>query len=163
MTRRGTLADTDSESKTKSDVYYERNLLALAFLRFYVRYHDIRGGTPAHGWWPDTDDVNGDEWAVVWVNTTEGQVGWHIPMYMVPDWLDKRDPEYDGYTTAAKNGRMARLTDLTEPTTNVDHFEWNGWLFCDIANDAFDWQTGEVTCPHCKTEFTVTEPPEEGV
>lgn len=107
------MAETDSEEKTKSDVYRDRNLLAVAFLaayaevRHYERHH--YGRTPADmGWWPDTDDVNGEEWAVVWVDLPTGQVGWHIPREMVPDWLGKKDPEYDGYTTDEKNERLRR-------------------------------------------------------
>lgn len=102
------MSETDSESKTKSDVYHERNLLALAFVQQY------RNTAFDCGWWPDTDDVNGGEWAAVWADTNEGQVGWHVPKEMVPDWLDKRDPEYDGYTTDEKNARIARRVGLQE-------------------------------------------------
>jgi len=98
------MSNTDSESKDKSDVYRDRNLLALAFICSYV---EVRACVP-HGWWPDTDDVNGEQWAVVWVDLPTGQVGWHIPLEDVPDWMPKRDPEYDGYTTEEKNDRLRR-------------------------------------------------------
>lgn len=96
------MAETDSEAKEKDDVYFDRNVLALAFV--CLRYEQ---GYEA-GWWPDTDDVNGEEWAVVWTNLHPGggQVGWHVRMEMVPDGLPKLDPEYDGYTTDEKNARM---------------------------------------------------------
>ncbi|MEE6210850.1 hypothetical protein U3A55_11895 [Salarchaeum sp. III] len=106
------MANTDSESKTNTDVYHERNLLAVAFLRALT---DV--DADAVGWWPDTDDVNGEEWAVVWVDLDGvGQVGWHIPQGMVPDWLPKRDPEYDGYTTSEKNDRVAQFAGIPEVT-----------------------------------------------
>jgi hypothetical protein len=101
------MAETDSEPKTINDVYRERNLLALAFIR-NLQY-ELRDDA---GWWPDTDDVNGEQWAVVWADTQHGQVGWHVPRDMVPDWLPKRDPEYDGYTTVEKNRRVAQLAGL---------------------------------------------------
>lgn len=40
------------------------------------------------------------------------------------------------------------------------HTEWNGWLYCEHENEAFDWQTGEVECPHCGDVFDVQEPTE---
>jgi len=100
------MSNTDSESKTKADLYYERNLLALAFLAARARAAPFHGDTVEMGWWPDTDDVNAEEWAAVWMNLDQGQVGWHVPIEMVPEWLDRRDPDYDGYSTEEKNVRM---------------------------------------------------------
>jgi hypothetical protein len=102
------MANTDSEEKSKGDVYRERNLLALAFIARTLDVERSRENEPAHGWWPDTDDVNGEEWAVVWIETQHGQVGWHVGMDMLPDYLPKRDPEYDGYSTDVKNARVAK-------------------------------------------------------
>lgn len=105
------MAETDSEEKSKSDVYRERNLLALAFI------HELYLNTAVvAGWWPDTDDVNGEEWAVVWINlpADRGQVGWHVPREMVPYWLPRIDPEYDGYSTSEKNGRLREYARLVE-------------------------------------------------
>lgn len=103
------MSSTDSEPKSKADVYEERNLLALAFIEAVRREAYLAGYAEefASGWWPDTDDVNGEEWAVVWFDDPHhGQFGWHVPREMVPDWLQKRDPEYDGYTTADKYRRL---------------------------------------------------------
>ena len=102
------MSNTDSEPKTKSDIYRDRNLLALAFIAAYV---EVRACV-RHGWWPDTDDVNGEEWAVVWVDLPTGQVGWHIRREDVPEWLPQRDPEYDGYSTSEKNDRLRRWTEV---------------------------------------------------
>lgn len=112
------MADTDSESKTKNDVYRERNLLALLTIRTYIGFTRYAGFDLEYGWWPDADDVNGEEWAVVWMDSLEGQVGWHIPKEMVPDWLPKQDPQYDGYSTATKNGRVATLAGLDQHDGN---------------------------------------------
>lgn len=102
------MSETDSEPKSKNDVYRDRNLLAVAFIRAFVYFRAERYDRVPHGWWPDSDDVNGEEWAVVWCELPNGQVGWHVPMEMVPAWLEKRDPEYDGYTTEEKNDRLRR-------------------------------------------------------
>ena len=103
------MSNTDSEEKSRDDIYRERNLLALAFIAQTVGFErDVLGNTPKYGWWPDTDDVNGEQWAVVWCETKYGQVGWHVGMNMVPRWLPKADPEYDGYTTDEKNARIAK-------------------------------------------------------
>lgn len=110
----GEQASTDSTSKTKQDLYEERNLLALAFLH---ALEDLAAGSTATvetGWWPDHDDVNGEPWAVVWADLPHGQVGWHVPREMVPDWLTRRDPDYDGYSTAEKNCRVAEFARLDE-------------------------------------------------
>lgn len=95
------MSHTDSGTKEKRDVYYERNVLALAYIA--IQHASVDGVT---GWYPDEDDVNADEWAVVWANTPEGQVGWHVPTDMVPAWLPKRNPDYDGYTTGEKHRRL---------------------------------------------------------
>lgn len=106
------MTDADSEPKTKQDVYRDRNHLAVAFVAFYaIAEREQNGQFTRFGWWPDTDDVNGEEWAVVWTWTQEGQVGWHVPKGMVPRWLPQRDPKYDGYTTEEKNERMENLVD----------------------------------------------------
>jgi len=101
------MSETDSEPKDKRDVYRDRNLLALAFIAAYAEVRAL----PQYGWWPDTDDVNGEKWAVVWVNLPTGQVGWHIRREDVPDGMPMRDPEYDGYTTDEKNDRLRRWFD----------------------------------------------------
>ena len=100
------MANTDSEAKTKSAVYYERNVLALAYIDLCQQ-----NGVPT-GWWPDTDDINDEPWAVVWANMPGGQVGWHVPLDLVPLWLPKRDPEYDGYSTSEKHRRLHDFHDI---------------------------------------------------
>lgn len=45
-----------------------------------------------------------------------------------------------------------------ETGEELDHYEWNGWLWCHDEQEAFDWSTGEVECPHCGGEFYVQPP-----
>lgn len=112
------MSNTDSEPKTKEDVYRERNLLAIAFIGAVATPGYSRTVEPSKssyipfGWWPDTDDVNGSEWAVVWIDLPTGQVGWHVPMEMVPNWMPKRDPFYDGYGTETKNNRLREWAEI---------------------------------------------------
>lgn len=112
------MTHTDSEEKTKNDVYYERNILALGFIRTLVLLLRREAASKEHerppvffGWWTDTDSVNEEQWAVVWINGPTGQLGWHIPVSMArdADWLPERNPEYDGYSTQEKNARLERL------------------------------------------------------
>lgn len=54
-------------------------------------------------------------------------------------------------------------TDIDPPRdTDTDeillHTEWNGWLYCEVEMEPFDWQTGDIECPHCGEEFHVPEP-----
>lgn len=51
---------------------------------------------------------------------------------------------------------------VTDPDTGerLFHYEWNGWLWCERENEAFDWQTGDVECPHCGEDFQIPEPEE---
>ncbi|PSQ06115.1 hypothetical protein BRC97_06980 [Halobacteriales archaeon QS_6_71_20] len=94
---------SDAAEKSIDEVYRDRNLLAIAFIRAFVYFRAERRGRVPHGWWPD-----GDGWAVVWVDLPTGQVGWHVPREMVPEWIPEADPEYDGYTTDEKNDRVRR-------------------------------------------------------
>lgn len=110
------MSNTDSERKDKSDVYRDRNLLALGFIAAYAEVRAL----PACGWWPDTDDVNGEEWAVVWADLPTGQVGWHIRREDVPDGLPKRDPDYDGYTTEEKNERLREWFEAVYDSDAID-------------------------------------------
>lgn len=91
------------EEKDIGEVYRERNLLALAFV------HQFRGSEYDYGYWPDEEA--GVRWRVVWVDTPEGQVAWHMEYDMLPDWLPKRDPDYDGYSTNEKNRRVWKYID----------------------------------------------------
>lgn len=120
------MSETDSEPKTKDDVYRERNLLALALIRqMYdasrMRAHERGTKVMECGWWLDRDDVNGEQWAVVWANTPAGQIGYHVPREMVPDWLDKKDPNYDGYATEEKNRRVQDLAGIETEITWRDY------------------------------------------
>lgn len=86
------------------DVYRERNYLAIAFIAAVMREAKHAELENACGWCPDGED---DEFVVVWVDDENyGQLGWHVPRDLVPEWLPRRDPDYDGYTTADKYDRL---------------------------------------------------------
>ena len=52
------------------------------------------------------------------------------------------------------------IHDVRDPETGEKlwHYEWNGWWWCERENEAFDWETGDVECPHCGDTFHVPEP-----
>lgn len=45
----------------------------------------------------------------------------------------------------------------THPETGGDlwHYEWNGWMWCERENEAFDWPDDSVSCPHCDEHVEV--------
>lgn len=87
------------EEKDLEAVYEDRNLLACAVAELLPA--GLAGWTPA----PDTD---GDEWAIVWIETPSGQMSWHVPREFAEDLTARNDDyEYDGHDREAKNGRLA--------------------------------------------------------
>lgn len=42
------------------------------------------------------------------------------------------------------------------------HTGWNGWLYCEVETEPFDWETGNVECPHCGESFHVPDSSENG-
>lgn len=83
--------------KELDDVYEDRNLLACVLAQTI--------GAPS-GWKaaPDADDT----WAIVWIETSMGQVSWHVPREMAEDLGPPRcNSEYDGYDRNEKNDRLA--------------------------------------------------------
>lgn len=106
------MADSETDQKSMDEVYRERNLNSLGLLKALKSLAEERGVDAEMGYWPTEDG-----WVVVWVNIDsvrevlktdpdESQVSWHVPENIVPDWLDKRNHEYDGYSTAEKNDRL---------------------------------------------------------
>jgi len=90
---------TATDSKTTDDVYRDRNLLACALA--------AEIGWPMAGWTP-APDGDGDEWAVVWVETPMGQVSWHVPRDLAESLVRRNDDyEYDGHSREIKNDRLA--------------------------------------------------------
>ena len=88
------------QSKTTDEVYEDRNLLACALAQAV--------GCPS-GWKPDEDSP--ENWAIVWIETPEGQVSWHVPREMAEDLAPpRRDSAYDGYDRVTKNDRLAAWT-----------------------------------------------------
>jgi len=90
-------------TKNLDEVYRERNLLALAFLR------ELRTGSEIvvpMGYFDD--GASPGDWVVIWAELPiEGEVSWHVPAELVPDWLPNKSRPYDGYSTSEKNDRVA--------------------------------------------------------
>ena len=94
------------EDKSITEVYEDRNLLALGFARL-VQQYPATGY--AAGWHPDQgEDADADEWAVVWAEIPSGQVSWHVPGDLAAgSELTRAAHEWDGHTVAEKNRRLA--------------------------------------------------------
>lgn len=84
-----------SNEKEINDVYEDRNLLAIAL---------AQETECESGWKPDQESP--DEWAIVWIETSHGQVSWHVPRNSIPNNLSQETVTYDGYDRDEKNERM---------------------------------------------------------
>ena len=86
----------------RDKAYQDRNLLAIALVS--AAADDL--GTNQVGWY----DHGGEDWAVVYVDFAEGQVSYHVPRELVPDWLPERPAEvYDGHSREEKNALLREL------------------------------------------------------
>lgn len=83
------------------EAYFDRNQLALA----YARLAQEKGWTVGLGLDPDEPD-----WPVLYIDTPEGQVSWHLPANEVniEDWPGY-EGQWDGHDLAVKRDRLARL------------------------------------------------------
>lgn len=84
-----------SAEKSISEVYEDRNVLALAFANLahhsgYAVYHYVH-----------------DEWSVLAVELAYGQVSWHMRPEDVPEEFEVFEPvAFDGHTREEKNERL---------------------------------------------------------
>jgi len=55
---------------------------------------------------------------------------------------------------------MATCSKPRDPDSGrrMDHYEWNGWLYCHDEQKAFDFTTAETTCPHCGDKVNTDDP-----
>lgn len=87
---------------------------------------------------PDADRP----WVATWVDPEAGEVG------LGPEADDTRVVLYLSPAAAVFNQDGER----------VFHYEWNGALWCDHEDEAFEaeeyWETGEIVCPHCGDDVT---------
>lgn len=91
-----------SAEKNISEVYEDRNILAMAFLRSVVELSkERRDPSLSTGWYEH------DEWAVLFAELPQGQVSWHVRPEDVPEWLTACDQSaFDGHTREEKNQRL---------------------------------------------------------
>jgi hypothetical protein len=89
-----------SDEKTLDEVYEDRNILACALAELHAQ-RSMGGWTPA-------PDVSGEEWAIVWIETPQGQASWHVPRALAERIVTRNDGyEYDGHDRDVKNDRLA--------------------------------------------------------
>lgn len=88
-------------------VYEDRNLAALGMLTAFRAISNAPQVTTDWnldiGWREDPEEPG---WAIVWATLPAGEVSWHIPEELVPDWLEKDEGDYDGYDREEKNDRI---------------------------------------------------------
>lgn len=90
----------------REKAYRDRNLLAVAYLAEYAAAE----GSERVGWY----EHGGEGWAVIYADLNAGQVSWHVPEEMVPEFLPQRHPDvYDGHDRDEKNA-VLRETYLGE-------------------------------------------------
>lgn len=83
-------------TKDIDDVYRDRNLLACALARVTDELS---------GW--KVDPESPDSWAIIWIETPEGQVSWHVPRKMAEIMgPEQRDSDFEWYDTETKNERL---------------------------------------------------------
>jgi len=91
------VSSTDSAEATIDEVYAERNILAVTLAAVA---DEESGWQPA----PDADPM---EWGVVWIETPEGQVSWHVPRSLCESSpLPEQAYEYDGHDDELKETRL---------------------------------------------------------
>lgn len=95
---------SDGQRKTINQVYEDRNALAVAFA--LACDHQA-------GWHePEVADADADQWAIVWVDTPEGQVSWHVPKEIAStSRLPEAGKHWDGHDRTEKNDRLKALID----------------------------------------------------
>lgn len=102
-----------SAEKTISEVYDDRNVLALGFCDVVRRIDEHVGDASFRSGWhtpTDDDDADADEWAILWAQTPQGQVSWHVPRYLAEaSRLGYTRLVWDGHTRQQKNARLRRL------------------------------------------------------
>ena len=100
-----------SSAKSEGQIYYDRNVLALAFA---AAMNDlataIADPTLGAGWHApdDEDDADADAWAIVQVLTPEGQVSWHVPRQLAEQSAVPQEQlvPWDGHGRDLKNERL---------------------------------------------------------
>ena len=100
-----TTKDEKKLEKKLSEVYAERNRLALTLARLaHALGHDAHLAK---------DDENGPDWCILFIETPAGQVSWHIPWNEVDSDTPIPLAKWDGHTKAQANRRLE---------------EWNLWI-----------------------------------
>ena len=89
------------DDETVDEAFYERNQAVFLLLAVL----SDRGCTV--GYRVDEDA----EWPVVFAETPEGQLAWHVPRDELPEWIEERDVVWDGHSTEEKHRRLRRYAE----------------------------------------------------
>ncbi len=90
-----------SNQSRPEEAYFDRNQLALAFARMALR----AGWTAGLGVEPEDSD-----WPVLYVDTPEGQISWHLPASEVDlETWPNYPGSWDGHDVDQKRRRLAAL------------------------------------------------------
>lgn len=105
------LVDENASLKVKlQEVYKDRNLLVQLAAFLAIEVEDWADSVVGYGVGVG-DDPSEPGWPVVYIETPEGQLSWHVPKeeVILPDQCRADKPEWDGHTTEEKQERIRRL------------------------------------------------------
>ena len=89
-----------TQSDTLQEVYYDRNLVVMAF----AKLAQARGFQVGLRLDPDEPD-----WPVLMIDLPSGQVSWHLPAAeVIGDWSEYTD-EWDSHTLVEKQERIVQF------------------------------------------------------
>lgn len=111
--------------KDISTVYVERNLAVLAYLK--------ETNSECGYCYDETIQMH-----YIWAESEHGHIGWHVDGWLVPDWLDEKEPEYSEHSTKTKNARVAELVGIKNEFLNSQIGRWG---FEEIENEDEDATT----------------------
>jgi len=99
--------------QAQEKAYHERNLAVAAFVTAYRRATEHIDEHARFGHADPAEEyrhtADGRTWRLLWCDTDEGQMSWHLPADYVPEWVEERPHTWDGHDTETKNERLASL------------------------------------------------------
>lgn len=105
------------EAKDMEEVYDDRNVAVLGFLRQLQTLKELsQAGSATLHWdlevgWRENSKT-GEDWVAVCARLPEGQVSWTMKRDSVPGWMSEVDMGYDGHSVEEKLDRVRDFCDL---------------------------------------------------
>ena len=106
-----------NESKNMEEVYEDRNVAVLGFLRQLKTLKELsQAGSVTLDWdlqvgWRENSKTD-EDWVAVCARLPEGQVSWTLKREDVPNWMTEVDMEYDSHSVEEKLDRVRNFCDL---------------------------------------------------